>query len=47
MSAATRTGTQELINAIATELDTAKKKAKEEELRAEEDVRFTEQVTEE
>ncbi len=46
MSAATRVGTQELINAIATELDTAKKKAKEEELRAEEDVRFTQEAKE-
>lgn len=41
MSAATREGTQELINAIATELDTARKKAKEEQIQAEEDVRFT------
>lgn len=40
MSAATREGTQDLIKAIATELDTAKKKAKEEEFRSEEDVRF-------
>ncbi len=46
MSAATRVGTQELINAIATELDTAKKKAKEEEIRAEEDVRFTPETEE-
>ncbi len=46
MSAATRIGTQELINAIATELDTAKKKAKEEEIRAEEDVRFTPETEE-
>ncbi len=41
ISAATREGTQELINAVATELDTAKKKATEQELRAQEDVRFT------
>ena len=41
MSAATREGTQELINAIATHLDSARRKAREQEETLHEDVRFS------
>lgn len=41
MSAATREGTQELINAIATHLDSARRKAREQEETLHEDIRFS------